>query len=36
MLSGNGEIFKHLAKQFGIGAEVIVGSMIRVGDPSQE
>jgi MOSC domain-containing protein YiiM len=32
-LSGRGEIFKHLAKQCGIGADVVVGGTIRVGDP---
>jgi MOSC domain-containing protein YiiM len=32
-LSGKGEIFKYLAKQCGIGADVLVGGTIRVGDP---
>lgn len=32
-LSGRVEIFKYLAKQCGIGADVLVGGTIRVGDP---
>ena len=32
-LTGKGEIFKYLAKQCGIGADVVVGGSIRVGDP---
>jgi MOSC domain-containing protein YiiM len=31
--SGRTEIFKYLAKQCGIGADVLVGGTIRVGDP---
>jgi MOSC domain-containing protein YiiM len=32
-LSGRTEIFKYLARQSGIGAEVLVGGEIHVGDP---
>lgn len=32
-LSGRTEIFKYLARQTGIGADVLVGGTIRVGDP---
>jgi MOSC domain-containing protein YiiM len=32
-LSGKVEIFKYLARQCGIGADVVVGGTIRVGDP---
>jgi MOSC domain-containing protein YiiM len=32
-LSGRTEIFKYLSKQSGIGADVLAGGMIQVGDP---
>lgn len=32
-LTGKGDIFKHLSKKCGIGADVVVGGTIRVGDP---
>jgi MOSC domain-containing protein YiiM len=32
-LTGKGEVFTHLPKQCGIGADVLVGGIIRVGDP---
>ena len=32
-LTGKGEIFKYLSKRCGIGADVVAGGIIRVGDP---
>ena len=32
-LTGKGEIFKYLGKQCGLGADVLVGGRIRIGDP---